>query len=130
MDKLTTRKIGDIGESYAVDYLESKGYVTIKRNYKKRCGEIDIISKYENYIVFTEVKTRKVNSMTKPCEAVTKVKAQRIFQTAYMYMDENPTGLQPRFDVIEVILDTNKMELKSINHMENVLYQEGDYAVF
>lgn len=130
MKKYTSRKIGDIGEDFAEKYLIDKGYRTLTRNYTKSCGELDIISQYENFIVFIEVKTRKQNSMTLPCEAVTKAKANRLFKTAFLYIQENSIRLQPRFDVIEVTLDTEKMTVTNINHIENALWQEGDYAVF
>lgn len=130
MGKITTKDIGNFGEKIAEEYLKEKGFITLTKNYTKRCGEIDIISKYENYIVFTEVKTRKLNSMVTPVEAVTKYKINRIFKTAYMFLNENSYELQPRFDIVEVTVDTQNMTVKEINHIENALWQEGDYAVF
>lgn len=130
MEKYTARQKGNIGEDYAEKYLVSKGYKTLARNYSKSCGELDIISQYKNFIVFTEVKTRKQNSMALPCEAVTKSKANKLFKTAFLYMQENDVKLQPRFDVIEVFTDNKKMTVININHIENALWQEGDYAVF
>lgn len=130
MGKINTKDIGNFGEKIAEEYLKEKGFITLTKNYTKRCGEIDIISKYENYIVFTEVKTRKLNSMLTPVEAVTKSKIDKIFKTAYMYLNENKCELQPRFDIVEVTVDTQNMTVKEINHIENALWQEGDYAVF
>jgi putative endonuclease len=52
-------KLGHKGEGLAVDYLKQKGYSIIQRNFKTSLGEIDIIAKHEETLVFIEVKTRE-----------------------------------------------------------------------
>ncbi|MBR4723303.1 MAG: YraN family protein, partial [Clostridia bacterium] len=55
---MTTKQIGDFGESAACRFLEERGIKVLKRNYHERGGEIDVIAKDGKTIVFAEVKTR------------------------------------------------------------------------
>lgn len=115
-----------MGENAALDYYISNGYAFVGRNYRSRYGEIDIIIKNSQYIVFAEIKTRNKNSPAKPSESVDRRKRKRILTTAAIYLEENPTDLQPRFDVIEIIYGSNI----HINHIENAFFQSDDYAAF
>ncbi len=124
---MTAKSTGDMGENIALDYYISNGYEFVCKNYHSRYGEIDIIMKNSDDIVFAEVKTRNKNSLTKPSEAVDSRKQKRILKTAAVYLDENPTDLQPRFDIIEVICGTAAIH---INHIENAFCQTDDYAAF
>jgi len=104
---------GNIGEIKVVKYLENKKYKIIETNYKNKLGEIDIISKFKNTIVFVEVKARNTCAFGRPSEAVTLRKQQKIRNIASLYLIKNNLNDFPcRFDVIEV-LD------KEINHIEN-----------
>ena len=111
--------IGEKGESIAIEYLENNGYKIINRNYYSRFGEIDIIAKKENYIIFAEVKTRKINTNFNAFEAVDAIKQKKIIKTAMIYLKEKSLSLQPRFDVIAVLFDTNLKNVKEINHIKN-----------
>lgn len=64
-------RIGKIGEKLAAEYLEKHGYEIITTNFYTKRGEIDIIARKDNEIVFVEVKTRSSDSFGKPVEAVT-----------------------------------------------------------
>ncbi len=110
------KHIGDVGEERALEFLLQKGYEFVSSNYHSRYGEIDIIAKNGEYIVFAEVKTRKTGSLATPSEFVDFRKQKRIITTAKIYLSENPTELQPRFDVIEVTYMGNEFE---IEHIEN-----------
>lgn len=110
-------KLGEIGEQKAQQYLKRKLYKIVATNYHSRFGEIDIIAENRKYIAFVEVKQRNSNTIAEPKEFVTNAKQQRIIATAELYLAQNPTKKQPRFDVIEVICDNNK--IKSIKHLEN-----------
>lgn len=93
---------GKLGEEYTCRWLESAGYTIIQRNYRRPCGEIDIIAKNSRYLIFVEVKTRKYNSLVSGAEAVNYKKKGRIIATAEYYLAENGVELQPRYDIAEV----------------------------
>ena len=106
---------GKIGEDIATKYLEQIGYEIIQRNFECKIGEIDIIAKDKNEIVFVEVKTRKNNTFGTPFEAITKTKYENIKKGALKYISENPCR-NYRIDVIGITLQP---ELK-IEHMQNI----------
>lgn len=97
-----TKLLGRWGENKAAEYLKSKGYELVGLNYATRFGEIDIIAKNEYCIVFVEVKLRKDKRFAEAREFVDEKKRCRIVTCAGQWIIENETGLQPRFDVIEV----------------------------
>lgn len=108
---------GKLGEIAAAEYLRKKKYKLVDVNYTSKFGEIDLIVKNRKYICFVEVKQRSVNSIATPAEFVTPSKQRRISTTASMYLANNPTKLQPRFDVVEIYTEDN--EIKFIKHLEN-----------
>lgn len=110
-------KLGELGELEAQKYLKRKLYKIKESNYHSRFGEIDIIAENRKCIIFVEVKQRNENTIAEPKEFVTISKQQKIIATAELYLAQNPTKKQPRFDVIEVISNNNK--IKSIKHLEN-----------
>lgn len=116
------REIGASGEKVAGEYLKKKGYEILETNFHSRYGEIDIIAKDSQYIIFVEVKTRKKDSIVAPLEAVGHTKRKRLLKTAEDYLYKYPTELQPRFDVIAV---TNTTENALIEHLENAFGMEG-----
>lgn len=93
---------GAWGEVTAAEYLRKKGYQVVAAGYRCRYGEIDLIAKNHAFLAFVEVKLRKSASFARACEYVDKRKQDRIRATASIYLNENPTRLQPRFDVIEI----------------------------
>ena len=119
--------IGRAGEEIIAKHLLNKGFKIIKRNYRCKCGEIDIIAENKEYIVFTEVKTRGKNSFAAPSAFVTAAKQRKILKTAAYYLMTNPSALQPRFDIGEVLYSDGKAE---VNYIENAFIQGGDYAPF
>lgn len=113
---------GKCGEDYAAQYLKVHGYKILERNYKNKIGEIDIIAKRKNTLVFVEVKTRKSNEFGTPAQAVTYYKKQKIVNAAKYYLAKNPTDMDISFDVIEVFgsFDGVQFELFDINHLQYV----------
>lgn len=94
--------VGAWGEALAAEYLRKKRYEVVAAGYHCRFGEIDLIVKDRKYIVFVEVKLRKSADFAKALEYVDRRKQDRLRITASMYLSQNPTALQPRFDVIEI----------------------------
>jgi len=107
----STKKTGDKGEVLAAEYLESKGYSIIKRNYRYGKGEIDIIAKdpQEEGLVFIEVKSRKSLEYGSPEEAITKNKIKQLKRIAELYLYENEIiEILCRFDVIAILMLPNQ----------------------
>ena len=114
-----TRELGRFGEERAARYLRLRGYRILERNFSCRLGEIDLIARRGKYIVFVEVKLRKNADFAAAREFVTAAKQQRIRATAALYLAQNETELQPRFDVIEIYAPEGPGGKVTINHIEN-----------
>ena len=116
---------GRCGEDAAAAFLKKKGYKIVEQNYRNKIGEIDIIAKNKENLVFVEVKTRKSEKFGTPAEAVTYYKKQKIVNTAKWYLSYNPTELNIRFDVVEVYgsFDGTVFNLDEINHYEQVFWE-------
>ena len=94
--------LGAWGEALAAQYLRKKRYEVIACGWRCRFGEIDLIVKNRKYLVFVEVKLRKSDGFASAMEYVDRRKQDRLRMTASLYLSQNETKLQPRFDVIEV----------------------------
>ena len=99
---------GHWGEAVAAEYLRRRRYKILACNYHTRFGEIDLIAKSFHYIVFVEVKTRQDDRFAQAREFVTGRKQARVRTSAQIWLENNPTPLQPRFDVIEVYAPEGK----------------------
>ena len=111
---------GAWGEALAAEYLRKKHYRVVAVGYSCRFGEIDLIVQDRKYLVFVEVKTRKSAQFARAREYVDWRKQDRIRITASMYLSQNPTKLQPRFDVIEIYAPEGMATLHpEIYHMED-----------
>ena len=82
--------------------MRKKHFQLVAAGYRSRFGEIDLIMKDRKYLVFAEVKLRKSGNFAAAREYVDRRKQDRIRVTASIYLSQNPTKLQPRFDVIEI----------------------------
>lgn len=95
--------LGRTGEAIAVSYIESLGYQLLRRNYRLHIGEIDIIAKDGEELVFIEVKTRTSRRYGRPAEAVSYYKQRKIARVAQCFMSKYSLWHVPcRFDVLEV----------------------------
>lgn len=99
---MNKRKLGSEFEQQACDYLEKKGIRVVARNYRKRIGEIDIIARDGEYLVFTEVKYRMSTDQGGAAYAISERKKQTIRRVAQWYMVENDISMETfcRFDAI------------------------------
>ena len=118
--KAASKYLGAWGEALAAEYLRKKKYQLVAVGYHSRFGEIDLIVQNKRFLVFVEVKLRKNGDFAQAMEYVNRRKQDRIRVTASMYLAQNPTNLQPRFDVIEIYapegMETAHPE---IHHMED-----------
>lgn len=111
---------GAWGEALAAEYLRKKRYKIVTAGYRCRFGEIDLIAENRKYLVFVEVKLRKSGSFAHAFEHVDRRKQDKLRITASMYLSQNPTALQPRFDVIEIYApEGTETAHPEIHHMED-----------
>ena len=112
-------EIGKIGEDLATKYLENIGYSIIERNFIAKQGEIDIIAKDKEELVFIEVKTRTNALYGQPVDAVNRIKQKHLVKTVnyYLYL-RNLENKFIRLDVIEVYLKDNTYK---INHIKQII---------
>lgn len=97
------RMFGDSAETLAAQMLRRKGMVILARQYRTRLGEIDLIARDGNEIVFVEVKARRGLTYGYPEEAVTSAKIHRISSAGLIYLREKRWEAQPyRVDVIAI----------------------------
>ena len=112
------KTLGKNGEDAVCAHLETTGRRVVERNFFCRAGEIDIIARERDTVLFVEVKTRSSGAFGTPGEAVTLMKQGKIRQTAQEYilkreLDENQGY---RFDVAEVYKESGGFR---INYIEN-----------
>ena len=105
------KRIGDFGEEAACRYLIKQNYIIRERNFRMKCGEIDIIASKNGVLVFVEVKTRLFESCGSGAESVTAAKRQRIRRCALCYM----AICQKHFDAV----DFQVIEI-SADHLEGL----------
>ena len=98
----TSKISGAWGEALAAEYLRKKRYKIVAAGYRCRFGEIDLIAQNKQNLIFVEVKLRKSADFAAGREYVNRAKQDKIRITASMYLSQNPTKLQPRFDVVEI----------------------------
>ena len=108
---MNTVSLGSEGEGLAVEFLKKKNYKILAKNYKTFIGEIDIVAKDGDTIVFVEVKTRANDAFGLPFEAVNKGKRQKLKNLALLFLKKHPREAPARFDVISIVQthDGNKV---------------------
>ena len=110
---MSNRSYGGEGEAAARAYLERKGLRVIEMNFRRPTGEIDIIARQKDTLVFVEVKRRSSLRYGRPSEAVNLGKQRHILRTAQLYLQERDLADVPlRFDIVEVLPG-------EIRHIEN-----------
>jgi len=98
------KNLGDLGENFARGYFSRKGYTILFAPFRSKFGEIDIIMKKTEILIFAEVKTRRGNRFGSPLEAITLAKQRQIIRTANFflkYVNRQPFRLI-RFDVLGI----------------------------
>jgi putative endonuclease len=96
--------VGHYGEDVAARHLNEAGLEILARNWRCAEGEIDIVARDGDTLVFCEVKTRSATGFGMPIEAVTRRKADRLRRLAWLWLQANPAGgVEVRFDVVGVL---------------------------
>ena len=105
---------GREGEARAAEYLRKKRYDIIGANYRCRFGELDLIAKKRELVIFVEVKLRKNDRFGAAADAVTPAKREKLRKAALSWLAATECTAPTRFDVIEIYTETGR-----INHIEN-----------
>ena len=103
----TTRQIGDRGEQTAADWLVADGHEIIERNWRTQYCEIDIVSKKDNVLYFTEVKYRKNDNFGDGLAAITNKKQHQMRFAAEMFIAKNPQHESLDMQMLAISVDGN-----------------------
>ena len=119
------RKFGDAGEKIAEKYLKNKGYYIIERNYQRPWGEIDLIGRKDNRLIFFEVKTRDMFHVEHflPEQAVNHSKQVKLKKICHTYLSDKkyPINQEWQIDIISIAIDKDKLKAR-VNHIENAVW--------
>lgn len=111
---ISTQAVGKKGELEAAQFLKTKGFEILEQNFRCRTGEIDIVCRDEDEIVFVEVKTRINSIFGEGLESVNAKKQMKMIKTAQYYLRLHGQENQAyRFDVISILANVNR-----IDHLE------------
>ncbi len=113
------QSIGKNGEDQAVQFLVDNGYSVLKRNFRYKRSEIDIICKKDELLVFIEVKTRSSLSFGPPESFVSENQQASIVRGAEAYMEAEAWEGELRFDVISILKGDRGLE---IEHFKDAFY--------
>lgn len=102
---MTRAELGRWGEDLAAQHLKAAGCELLDRNWRCRDGELDIVAREGDALIFVEVKARSGLGFGDPAEAVGPVKARRLHRVACRWLEEHrpPTRGELRFDVVSVL---------------------------
>ena len=110
-------KIGKFGQSLAVQFLTKRNYQILTENYYCKEGEIDIVAKHGEQLVYVEVKTRLSRNFGLPEEAVDQLKKEKIEEAALKYIEEQQLNTDNwRIDCIAIEIDKIKQKVKIRHH--------------
>lgn len=114
---MNKQELGRYGEEQARKWFIDSGFTILEQNYRTRFGEIDLIVQKGNEVIFVEVKTRRNADFGFPEESVTARKLDHLQKAASIYLAESETNLQPRFDVLSILLEPEE----TIEHFESII---------
>ena len=119
-DPFSKKGIGKRGEDLAVEFLKSKGYKILERNWRYHHYEVDIIARNKNnLLIIVEVKTRTTPVFGEPYEAVGREKEKNLMNAAEVYIYKNKLRTETRFDIISIVLSENKYH---IDHIKDAFF--------
>ncbi len=118
------QQFGKESESVAVKLLKKRGYKIVEQNYRTKLGEIDIIAREKDTLVFVEVKSRKSASYGNPKYAVTPKKMRKISMVALYFLKmTNQSTSKARFDVVSISHDKKNPEIEIIKNAFDLAYK-------
>jgi putative endonuclease len=112
-----------MGEDLALKTVESFGYTCIARNYRCPLGEVDLIARDGDTLVFIEIKTRRGRSLAYAKEAVNGRKQRQLSKVALNYMKAHDCcNVKSRFDVVAISLNRDDREIEVIKNAFDLAY--------
>lgn len=116
--RLKTANIGGRAENLAERYLNQNGLKSVARNYLTKSGEIDLIMRDQETLVFVEVRYKKSMDWASPAESVTVAKQQKIIRAAkyYLMQHDKHNKLACRFDVVAMTGDLKQAKIDWLPH--------------
>jgi putative endonuclease len=106
--------LGKRGEDIALRFFRKKGYRVVERNYRTPFGEIDLIARDGDILVFIEVKTRADIAYGRPFEAVDRRKREKMRKVALSFMKRFPAEVPARFDVLSIDMEAGREKIEHI----------------
>jgi putative endonuclease len=117
------KELGKKGEEKALRFLKKKGYRIIEKNYVCKLGEMDIIAKEKDTLVFVEVKTRTTTEFGPPQLAVNSSKQRQLSKVALNYLKEKQLEeVKARFDVVAILLEEKGEQIELIKDAFELQY--------
>ena len=107
-------KLGKDGELIALMILQKDGYNIVQTNWKFQKSEVDVIAQKDEFLIFIEVKTRGSKRFGKQSDSLNKKKISLYKDAVEGYLEQNPTELEIRFDVINIIIGKDETEIEHI----------------
>jgi putative endonuclease len=124
---MNRQEVGKLGEKAAQKFLKKRGYRIRETNFRCPHGEIDIIARQKDFLVFVEVRTKSSLEFGTPEESITQAKKERLIASALTYTNTHQ-NLPPlwRIDVVAIELD-DKGKPKRIELIENAIEQDSRF---
>jgi putative endonuclease len=120
---MSRRETGILGEKLAAGFLQGRGYRIVETNYHCPEGEIDIVARHGDFLVFVEVRTKRSKQFGSPEESITPVKKERLRLVAARYReDHDDLPEQWRIDV--VVVEMSRRQVVRIELIENAVGEE------
>lgn len=118
------KKLGDLGEKLAGEYLQdTEGYLVLNKNYRCPLGEIDLICRDGQYLVFVEIRSSSTESINMAAESINYRKQRKLKQLARYYLLKERLGSPLcRFDVVLILLDEVRHSARELLHLKNAFF--------
>jgi putative endonuclease len=117
------QRYGEAGEALAARLLRRQGYRILETNYRTPIGEIDLIARERDTIVFVEVKARRSPHFGHPKTAVTALKQRKLSMVALYYLKTTgQSGVKARFDVVAISGETERPEVEVVRNAFELAY--------
>ena len=118
--RLTRQFVGRLGERLAETYLLDQGAKLLERNYRKAWGEVDLLLEHDGELVAVEVKTRDVEDLEQPEEAVGQQQLRRIVRAMTAYAMDNGLWDRPwRIDAVLIVIERDG-SVRRLTHLRSV----------